>query len=103
MVGPREGPVAQLAVERLVAGVLALVPRQLIRAGEPPTAVVPLADIGLLPGVGAQVGLQVRRLGVGLPAARLVADVHRRGLPLQHNHHLLLLLQMVVVVVVVGR
>ena len=57
---------------------LPLVPGELVTAGEPPAAVLPLADVGLLPRVGAEVRLQVRGLGVGLPAARVVTRVARR-------------------------
>ena len=43
-------------------------PGQLVRPSEPPATVLPLADVGLLPCVSPQVGLQVAGLGVGLPA-----------------------------------
>ena len=38
VVGPAEGPLAQLALEGPVTRVLALVPRQLVRPREPPPA-----------------------------------------------------------------
>ena len=38
VVGPAEGSLAQLALERPVPRVLPLVPRQLVRAREPPPA-----------------------------------------------------------------
>ena len=38
VVGPAEGPLAQLALEGPVTSVLALVPRQLVRPREPPPA-----------------------------------------------------------------
>ena len=38
VVGPAEGPLAQLALEGAVTRVLALVPRQLVRPREPPPA-----------------------------------------------------------------
>ena len=56
MVGARESSIAQLAVERFVPRVFSLVSRQLVAPSEPPTTVVPTADVGLLPGVGSQVG-----------------------------------------------
>jgi hypothetical protein len=102
VVRTRESSIAEFAMERLVPGVLALVPRQLVRAGKPPAAVLPRADVGLLPGVRAQVGLQVRGLGVGLPAPGLVAYVQRRRFALQDNHNLLLLLLLLQVVVGMG-
>jgi len=45
------------------------VPGELIRAREPPPAVLPVADEGLLPSVPPHVGLQVAGLGVHLAAA----------------------------------
>lgn len=57
VVWPGESSVAQLAVEGPVPGVLPLVPGQLVAAGEPPAAARPAAHVGLLPGVGADVGL----------------------------------------------
>ena len=41
VVGPGEAPVAVLALEGLEAGVLAVMPRQLVRPREPPLATVP--------------------------------------------------------------
>ena len=52
--------------------------------------------------MGAQVGLQVRGLGVGLPAPGLVAYVQRRRFALQDYHNLLLLLLLLLLQVVVG-
>ena len=43
-----------------------LVPGQLVRPGEPPAAVWPAADVGFLPGVSPDVGLQVAGLDVVL-------------------------------------
>ena len=48
VVGPREAPVAVLALEGLEAGVLAVVPRQLVGPREPPLAAVPRATVRLL-------------------------------------------------------
>lgn len=48
MVGAREGTVAQVALEWPVAGVLAVVAGELVRARELPAAAVPVAMVGLL-------------------------------------------------------
>lgn len=53
----------------------ALVPLQLVGAGETLAAEQPGADEGSLPGVPPQVSPQVRGFAVHLPAARDVADV----------------------------
>ncbi len=60
VVRTRESSIAEFAMERLVPGVLALMPRQLIGARKTPAAVLPRAYVGLLPGVRAQVSLQMR-------------------------------------------
>jgi hypothetical protein len=52
--------------------------------------------------VRAQVGFEMRRLGVGLPAPGLVAYVQRRRFALQDYHHLLLLLLLLLQVVGMG-
>ena len=57
MVGARESSITQLAMERFVPRVFPLVSGQLVAASEPPTTIVPAADVRLLPGVGSQVGL----------------------------------------------
>ena len=49
VVGTREGALAQLALERPVAGVFAVVARQLVRTGKLPAAVLPRALVRLLP------------------------------------------------------
>ena len=87
MIRPGESSVTQLTVERFVARVFPLVPGQLVRPGKPPPAVLPLADVGLLPCVGPQVGLEVAGLGVRLAAARVVAGVGG-ALPLEDDHDL---------------
>ena len=71
MVRAREGPLTEPALERPVAGVLAVVASQLVRASELPTAAFPAALVRLLARVRAEVRLQVRRLGVRLPARRV--------------------------------
>ena len=45
VVGPAEGALAQLALERPVPRVLPLVPRQLVRAREPPPATLTQQNI----------------------------------------------------------
>ena len=87
MVGPGEGSLTQFAVERFVPSVFPLMSSELVRPGEPPATVLPLADVGLLPGVGPQVGLQVAGLGVGLTTPGVVAGV-AGALPLEDDHHL---------------
>ncbi len=59
MVRPAEPPAADVALERLCACVLAVVSRQLVRAGKAPLA----------PGPGAQVGLLTCRKQVGVNLA----------------------------------
>ena len=75
VVGAREGSLAQLALERPVAGVLAVVARQLVGAGELPAAALPRALVRLLARVRPQVGLEVRRFRVRLGAALVRARV----------------------------
>lgn len=48
VVGPGEGALANVAGERLGAGVLPVVPRQLVGPGEPPLALGPLAPVRFL-------------------------------------------------------
>lgn len=48
VVGAREAALAVAAAERLGAGVLAVVPRQLVRPGEAPLAALPGALVRLL-------------------------------------------------------
>lgn len=48
VVGAGEGPVAEGAGEGAVTRVLAVVPRQLVRPGEAPSAVRPVAAVRLL-------------------------------------------------------
>ena len=49
VVGAGEGPLTEQALVRLLAGVLAEVTRQLIRACKLPPAALPGAVVGLLP------------------------------------------------------
>ena len=69
MVGPGECPLAHLALERPVPGVLPHVPGQLVRPGKPPAAPFPAAYVGFLARVRPLVGLQVARFGICLNAA----------------------------------
>lgn len=48
VVGPREGPLTDSALERLGARVLAVVARQLVGPREPPLALRPLAGVRFL-------------------------------------------------------
>ena len=57
---------AEVTLEGFVPRVLPEVPSQLVRPTELPATVLPPADVGLLPGVRPQVGLQVGALGVDL-------------------------------------
>ena len=75
MVATGEGSLAQLALERSVAGVLAVVARQLVGARELPPAALPAAQVRLLARVSAVMRLQVRALRVRLVAARVAARV----------------------------
>lgn len=68
MIAAHEFLLADAALELLFAGMGALVPRELIGAGEALVAVVPLADKGALPGVDSLVGLKVTALEVVLAA-----------------------------------
>lgn len=49
MVRSAEGPLAQVAAERFLAGVFPVVPGQLVGSGELPRAPLPGALVGLLP------------------------------------------------------
>ena len=64
MVGAREAAVAVSALERLVARVLPVVPRELVAARKPPVAVRPGALIGFFASVRPKVSLQVTALRV---------------------------------------
>ena len=75
MVRPAEGSLTQLALERSVPCVFSLVSGEFIRPGKPPAATLPVTDVGLLPGVSAAVGLEVRGLGVGLAAVVVFTGV----------------------------
>ena len=63
------------AAKRLHPGVLALVSGELVRTRESPLTARPVAGKGSLPGVPAEVGLEMGALGVGLLAAGVGAVV----------------------------
>ncbi len=63
-----ERALAQLTLERALSGVLPVVTGQFVGARELPAAALPGAVVRLLPGVRAQVRLEVRALGVHLLA-----------------------------------
>lgn len=76
VVGAREGALAFVALEWLLARVLPEVARQLVRPSELPRAARPRARVRLLACVRALVRLEVGALGVDLLAALEVALVH---------------------------
>ena len=80
VVRARERPLAQSALERPVASVLAVVASQLVRAGELPTAAFPAALVRLLARVCAEVRLEVRRFRVRLAAPGVRTRVRRHFL-----------------------
>jgi hypothetical protein len=59
VVGAAEGSLAKSALKGAVAGVLAVMPRQFVRTREFPPATFPVALVGLFPGVGPHMGLEV--------------------------------------------
>lgn len=75
VVAAHEPPLADGAGELLLAGVGALVARQLVAPGEAPAAVLVGTGERPLARVGARVGLEVARLEVVLAAARVLALV----------------------------
>ena len=75
MVGPGEGAFAEAALERPVARVFPVVPRQLVGPGEFPSAALPSALVGLLARVRPEVGLEVRGFRVRLGASGEGAEV----------------------------
>ena len=81
MIAPREGPFAEMALERPVARVFAVVARQFVRSREFPAAAFPVAVVRFLPSVRPQMRLQMRGFGVGLGAAGMRTSVRRRPLP----------------------
>ena len=81
MIGSRECPFAESALERAVARVFAVVAGELVGAGELPSASLPGALVGFLARVGPQVGLQVRRFRVRLGASGERAQMSRHFLP----------------------
>ena len=76
VVRPGEGPLTHPALERTVPGVLAGVPRQLIRPCKPPAAALEITNIWLLSRVRPLMGLQMAGLGVGLHATFVRTMMH---------------------------
>jgi hypothetical protein len=76
MVRPHEPSLAHTALELLLPRVSPLMARQLVRPRKPPAALLPLALVGLLPGVLPVVRLKMRRLEVILvaPFERALVD-----------------------------
>lgn len=101
MVGASEGPLANLALEGLGAGVLPVVAGELVGAGEAPLALRPVALVRLLTGVDALVGLQVGALRVDLRAGGKVTVVDAPLLQLRVVAPVVLLWQVVVAATVV--
>lgn len=75
VVAPHEPLAAGLTGEALLAGVSPEMPLQLVRPRERLATEQPAAHEGALPGVPAQVRLEVRGLTVNLSTVREVADV----------------------------
>lgn len=75
VVGAHESFVANGALESFLPGVRAQMPLELVRAREAFPAEEPVADKRPLPGVPAQVSLQVRGLAVNFTTTRDVAAV----------------------------
>ena len=69
MIRAREATLADLALERLGSGVLAVVTSELVGAGKPPLAAIPGTKIWFLTSVDSLVSLQMGRLGVHFDAA----------------------------------
>lgn len=75
MVAPRKRSLTEMALERFLARVLAIVSRKLVRACELPRAALPRALIRFLACVSPLVGFQVGTFRVDLVTARDVASV----------------------------
>lgn len=76
MVAAGEASVAMPTLERLCAGVLAVMARQFIRTRESPFAALPTTLVRFLPRVRPLMSLQMRALGVHLLAPRELAFVY---------------------------
>lgn len=81
VVRPGERSVTALALERAVARVFSVVTCEFIGSGKLPPAAFPVTVIRLLACVGSQMRLEVRALGVGFTAARIVTGVRGRPFP----------------------
>lgn len=80
VVRPREGALAEMALERTVSGVFTEMAGQLIRPGEFPAASFPATVVWLLTCMRPVVRFQVRALGVSFAASFERADMARRPL-----------------------
>ena len=80
MVASGESPFAEMALERSVSGVFAVVTGKFVRSREFPPASFPIAMVRLLARVSPQVRLQMRRLGVCFSASGMRASVRCRPL-----------------------
>lgn len=81
VVGPGEGTLTQVTLERPVSGVLPEVTRELVGTSELPAAALPAAVVRFLSCVRPEVRLQVGALGVRLPTAGESAGVRRGPFP----------------------
>lgn len=98
VIGSGEGFGAEVALEGAVAGVLALVARQLVGAREARITVAKVAQVRLLTCMDALVGLQMGTFGVDFVATRILAIVHAPLLELGIIVSVALYLRLMVVV-----
>ena len=75
MVTSGECTLAQMALEWAVTGVFSVVTSEFVRPGKFPPTSLPVTTVGFLPGVGAEMRLQMRTFRVGLGATRVRATV----------------------------
>lgn len=81
VVASGEGSLTEVALERTVTRVFTVVTGEFIRSRELPAAALPVATVGFLARVGAQMGLEVRAFRVRLGAARVGAVVAGLAFP----------------------
>ena len=86
VVAPGKRPVADAAPEGPVAGVGPEVTSQFVGPREPPSASRPVAEVGLLACMDANVSLQVRTLCVATTTARIRTPAYTPGLALTCSH-----------------
>lgn len=75
MVTPREGSLAEMALERTIASVLSVMPCKFVRSGELPSTAFPCAGVWFFTSVCSQVRLEMGAFGVRFVAARVCAGV----------------------------